>query len=132
VYINSALPQPVKIPRWCPPSVSRTANASPKIRFSGLSDAVVERSDKLIFRHHRRLSAGARLLVIILPKSFVVHLAGFPYSFLGFAMFFSFNFISSMCADPTLMSDVKGLDKRVETEPEICALVTLSTGRSPE
>jgi hypothetical protein len=31
------------------------------MRFSGLSDAVVEQLDKLIFRHHRRLVAGARL-----------------------------------------------------------------------
>jgi hypothetical protein len=32
-----------------------------QMRFSGLSDAVVEQLDKLIFRHHRRLVAGARL-----------------------------------------------------------------------
>ncbi len=32
-----------------------------QLRFSGLSEAVVELLDKLIFRHHRRLVAGARL-----------------------------------------------------------------------
>jgi hypothetical protein len=32
-----------------------------QLRFSGLSDAVVELLEKLIFRHHRRLVAGARL-----------------------------------------------------------------------
>jgi hypothetical protein len=31
------------------------------MRFTGLTDAVVEQLDKLIFRHHRRLVAGARL-----------------------------------------------------------------------
>jgi hypothetical protein len=32
-----------------------------QMRFMGLSDAVVEMLDKLIFRHHRRLVAGAKL-----------------------------------------------------------------------
>jgi len=32
-----------------------------QLRFRGLSDAVVEMLEKLIFRHHRRLVAGARL-----------------------------------------------------------------------
>jgi hypothetical protein len=31
------------------------------MRFIGLSDAVVEMLDKLVFRHHRRLVAGAKL-----------------------------------------------------------------------
>jgi hypothetical protein len=31
------------------------------LRFVGLSDAVVDMLEKLIFRHHRRLVAGARL-----------------------------------------------------------------------
>jgi hypothetical protein len=61
VYINSALPQPVKIP--CVVAGERTHDNMrvAQMRFSGLSDPVVEQLDKLIFRHHRRLVAGARL-----------------------------------------------------------------------
>ena len=61
VYINSALPQAVKIP--CEVAGERTQDnvRVAQMRFRGLSDAVVEQLDKLIFRHHRRLVAGARL-----------------------------------------------------------------------
>ena len=61
VYVNAALPQPVKIP--CVVAGERVQDDSRvvQMRFSGLSDAVVEQLDKLIFRHHRRLVAGARL-----------------------------------------------------------------------
>lgn len=61
VYINPALPQPVKIP--CVVAGQRTAQGAQatQMRFVGLSDAVVEMLDKLIFRHHRRLVAGAKL-----------------------------------------------------------------------
>jgi hypothetical protein len=61
VYVNPALPQPVKIP--CVVAGERTLEnvRGAQVRFSGLSDAVVEQLDKLIFRHHRRLIAGARL-----------------------------------------------------------------------
>jgi hypothetical protein len=61
VYINAALPQPVKIP--CVVSGERFDDKlrAAQLRFSGLSEAVVEQLEKLIFRHHRRLVAGARL-----------------------------------------------------------------------
>jgi hypothetical protein len=61
VYVNSALPQAVKIP--CTVAGERLQDKLhvAQMRFSGLSDAVVEQLDKLIFRHHRRLVAGARL-----------------------------------------------------------------------
>lgn len=61
VYINSALPQPVKIP--CVVAGERVQDnmRAAQMRFCGLSDAVAEQLDKLIFRHHRRLVAGARL-----------------------------------------------------------------------
>jgi hypothetical protein len=61
VYINPALPQPAKIP--CVVAGQRTVDAmlATQLRFVGLSDAVVEMLDKLIFRHHRRLVAGAKL-----------------------------------------------------------------------
>jgi hypothetical protein len=61
VYINPALPQPVKIP--CVVAGERMQDSArvTLLRFSGLSEAVTELLDKLIFRHHRRLVAGARL-----------------------------------------------------------------------
>jgi hypothetical protein len=61
VYVNPALPQPVKIP--CVVACQRIVDEAraAQLRFMGLSDAVVEMLDKLIFRHHRRLVAGARL-----------------------------------------------------------------------
>ncbi len=60
VYINSSLPQPVKIP--CTVAAERLQDNLHlvQMRFSGLSDAVTEQLEKLIFRHHRRLVAGAR------------------------------------------------------------------------
>lgn len=61
LYINPALPQPVKIPcRVVSERFEATARAA-QIRYVGLSEAVVEQLDRLIFRHHRRLVAGARL-----------------------------------------------------------------------
>jgi hypothetical protein len=61
IYINPMLPQPVKIP--CVVAGQRVVDESraTQMRFMGLSDAVVEMLDKLIFRHHRRLVAGAKL-----------------------------------------------------------------------
>lgn len=60
LYINPALPQPVKIP--CTVSGARTEAAErvAQLRFVGLSESVSQLLDKLIFRHHRRLVAGAR------------------------------------------------------------------------
>jgi len=61
LYINPALPQPLRIP--CVVAGQRIIDDSPatQLRFVGLSDAVVDMLEKLIFRHHRRLVAGARL-----------------------------------------------------------------------
>jgi hypothetical protein len=61
VYINSALPQPVKIPCVVVGERVQDAMRAVQMRYTGMSDAVVEQLDKLIFRHHRRLVAGARL-----------------------------------------------------------------------
>jgi len=60
VYINPALPQSMKIP--CVVAGERLEDnvRAVQLRFSGLSEAVVELLEKLIFRHHRRLVAGAR------------------------------------------------------------------------
>jgi len=61
IYINPALPQPLRIP--CVVAGERIIEDSraTQLRFVGLSDAVVDMLEKLIFRHHRRLVAGARL-----------------------------------------------------------------------
>ncbi len=64
IYVNSALPQPVKIPSLVAGERMQDGVRVVQMRFSGLSDAVVEQLDKLIFRHHRRLVAGARLSAI--------------------------------------------------------------------
>ena len=61
VYVNPALPQPVKIPCAVVGERMQDNLRVAQLRFTGLSDTVVELLDKLIFRHHRRLVAGARL-----------------------------------------------------------------------
>jgi Atypical PilZ domain, cyclic di-GMP receptor len=61
LYINPALPQPLKIP-CCVVGQRREDDLQiAQMQFAGLSDAVVELLEKLIFRHHRRLIAGSRL-----------------------------------------------------------------------
>lgn len=61
VYVNSALPQPVRIPCVVAGERRQDSVRAVQLRFSGLTEAVSEQIDKLIFRHHRRLVAGARL-----------------------------------------------------------------------
>jgi hypothetical protein len=60
IYINASLPQPLKIP--CVVAGERLVDGAraTMFRFVGLSDAVVDALEKLIFRHHRRLVAGAK------------------------------------------------------------------------
>jgi hypothetical protein len=60
VYINSALPQPLKIPSVVAGVASVDGARASRFRFVGLSDAVIDMLEKLIFRHHRRLVAGAK------------------------------------------------------------------------
>ena len=60
VYINSALPQPLKIPSIVAGMGNVDGASATRFRFVGLSDAVVDMLEKLIFRHHRRLVAGAK------------------------------------------------------------------------
>jgi hypothetical protein len=59
-YINPALPQPLKISCTVIGERVHESQRVAQLRFCGLSDAVVELLQKLIFRHHRRLVAGAR------------------------------------------------------------------------
>jgi hypothetical protein len=60
MYINPALPQPLRIP--CEVAGERTGAGQrvAQLEFRGLSESVTELLAKLIFRHHRRLIAGAR------------------------------------------------------------------------
>jgi hypothetical protein len=60
VYINSALPQPLKIPSIAVGEATIDGARAMRFRFVGLSDAVIDMIEKLIFRHHRRLVAGAK------------------------------------------------------------------------
>jgi hypothetical protein len=61
IFINPALPQPLKIPSVVAGQRTVDGARATQFRFVGLSDAVVDLLEKLIFRHHRRLVAGAKL-----------------------------------------------------------------------
>lgn len=58
IYINPALPQPLKIPATVESERTQDNQRVAQIRFVGLSTTVAELLSKLIFRHHRRLVAG--------------------------------------------------------------------------
>jgi hypothetical protein len=60
VFINPALPQPVRLP--CSVAGERTVDGirGVELKFAGVSDSVSDLLEKLIFRQHRRLIAGAR------------------------------------------------------------------------
>jgi hypothetical protein len=60
VYMNPALPQPLKIPSIVTGEAAVDGARVTRFRFVGLSDAVVDMLENLIFRHHRRLVAGAK------------------------------------------------------------------------
>lgn len=61
IFINRTLPQPLKIP--CTVAGERTQDGMrvAQLKFHDLSDAVVDMIEKLIFRHHRRRIAGAKI-----------------------------------------------------------------------
>jgi hypothetical protein len=61
LYINTTLPQPLKLPATVISNVAHADSGAAQMQFSGLSDQVVDLIEKLIFRHHRRLVAGARI-----------------------------------------------------------------------
>ena len=60
IYINPALPQPLKIPCSVVGERSDGTERVAQLQFRDLSEGVVDLLEKLIFRHHRRLVAGAR------------------------------------------------------------------------
>jgi Atypical PilZ domain, cyclic di-GMP receptor len=60
LYVNPAMPQSIKIPCLAERQIAVDNSRATQLRFVGLSEAVVHLLDKLIFRHHRRLIAGAK------------------------------------------------------------------------
>jgi hypothetical protein len=62
IYINPALPQPLKIPSVVTGERIEVGERVAQLQFRELSDPVVEMLEKLIFRHHRRLVKGARAI----------------------------------------------------------------------
>ena len=61
LYINTTLPQPLRLPATVTGRRAAGDSAVAEMQFTGLSDPVVDLIDKLIFRHHRRVIAGSRL-----------------------------------------------------------------------
>jgi hypothetical protein len=60
IYINPALPQPLKFPCAVVGERSDGTLRVAQLQFREVSEGVVDLLEKLIFRHHRRLIAGAR------------------------------------------------------------------------
>ncbi|MGA2187129.1 MAG: PilZ domain-containing protein [Steroidobacteraceae bacterium] len=60
LYVNPSLPQPLKLPAIVV-GTSHNDMRTARLQFTGLSESVVELIEKMIFRHHRRRVAGARL-----------------------------------------------------------------------
>ncbi len=60
LYVNPAVPQPLKIPAQVVSERAQDGVRVAVLQFEGLSETVVHLLEKLIFRHHRRLVAGAR------------------------------------------------------------------------
>jgi hypothetical protein len=60
VYINTTLPQPLRLPATVIGRRTHAESVVTQMQFTGLSDPVVDLMEKLIFRHHRRLIAGSR------------------------------------------------------------------------
>jgi hypothetical protein len=60
IFINSALPQPLKIPSAVAGERSEGGERVAQLAFRDLSEGVVDLLEKLIFRRHRRLVAGSR------------------------------------------------------------------------
>ncbi len=95
-----SLPQPLKIPSIVVGEALIDGARATRFRFAGLSDAVVDMLEKLIFRHHRRLVAGAKHAAHRTPDSLsgtntAFLFAGKPLrSLRGFANCFSLKSIS--------------------------------------
>jgi hypothetical protein len=68
LYVNSTLPQPLKLPAIVVSETTHKDARAARLQFTGLSTSVVELIEKLIFRHHRRLVAVSRLAPSHPPK----------------------------------------------------------------
>jgi hypothetical protein len=64
LYINPALPQALKLNCIVAGERFVESQRAAQMRFSGVSEQVGELIDKFVFRHHRRLVAGARQAAI--------------------------------------------------------------------
>jgi hypothetical protein len=60
IFINSALPQPLKMPCAVSGERSEGGERVAQLGFRDQSEGVVDLLEKMIFRHHRRLVAGSR------------------------------------------------------------------------
>ena len=61
LYVNAVLPHPLRFPATVIMGGTHKELQVTRLQFTGLSEAVVELIEKMIFRHHRRLVAGAKL-----------------------------------------------------------------------
>jgi atypical PilZ domain-containing cyclic di-GMP receptor len=61
LYVNTVLPQPLRLPATVISTGTHKDAQVTQLQFTGLSESVVELIEKMIFRHHRRLVAGAKL-----------------------------------------------------------------------
>jgi hypothetical protein len=60
LYINPTLPQALRLPARIASERHEGATRVVQMPFIGLSEPVVDGIEKFIFRHHRRLVAGAK------------------------------------------------------------------------
>jgi hypothetical protein len=61
LHVNAVLPHPLRFPATVIMRGTHKDAPVTGLQFTGLSEAVVELIEKMIFRHHRRLVAGAKL-----------------------------------------------------------------------
>jgi hypothetical protein len=61
LYVNTVLPHPLRFPATVISEGIHKDSKVTRLQFTALSEAVVELIEKMIFRHHRRLIAGAKL-----------------------------------------------------------------------
>lgn len=61
IYINPAVPQALKLSCTVESDRLEDGKHVTRLHYHGVSESIVELIDKFIFRHHRRLVAGAKL-----------------------------------------------------------------------
>ena len=137
VYINAALPQPLKIPCIVAGERVQDGERVAQLRFSGLSDAVVEHARETHFsppptpRRRRESSAGAHLIV----RSEILQrfLRDLPTSIAGICQLL-FSQLHQLVCRPTraLIEQCQRVSTQcLRRNPRYVDSVTLLTGRSP-